>query len=124
MKRIIESNRGYYLLSKSEQYYLLSTCDQNICEKCHAFTWIVNIIYKRFDKKNFTDIQKTLCESCLKNSDFLSKNHHCPFHNTHVNEDAKICESCFDKMKEKTKELYKKEIKFHDIIIGDTYIEM
>jgi hypothetical protein len=124
MKRVIESNKGYYLLSQSTQYYLLSSCDQNICEKCYSFAWIVNIIYKRFDKKNFNNIQITLCLPCLQNSDFIAKIHHCPFHNTHVNEDAKICESCFDKMKEKTEELYKKEFIHNHIAIGDTYIEM
>jgi hypothetical protein len=71
-------------------YHLLATCDQNTCSKCHKFKWIVNITYKRFDKKNFNNIEITLCEQCIKNSEYDSKNHHCPFHNTHVLEDGKI----------------------------------
>ena len=123
MKRTIETNCGYYLLSKSDAYYLLATCDQNICSKCHQFKWIVNITYKRFDKKNFNNIEIALCDKCIKNTEYDSKNHHCPFHNTHVLEEAKICESCIDKLKLKTEELYKKVIIYKDIVMEDTFID-
>lgn len=124
MKRTIETNCGYYMLSKNDSYYLLATCDQNICSKCHTCKWIVNITYKRFDKKNFNNIEVTLCEQCIKNTEYNSKNHQCPFHNTHVLEDNKICESCFDKLKQKTVELYKKIIIYKDIVLEDTFIEI
>lgn len=125
MKRTISTNSGYYLLSQSPgQYYLLATTDQNICIRCHKFNWICNVIYKRFDKKNFNNLQISLCKKCLKESEYLSKNHHCPFHNVHVNEDGKICEYCFDKLKEKTEELYKKEIMCSNIKLENTYVDI
>lgn len=124
MKRTIETNKGLYLLSKNNDYYLYATSDQNLCDKCNHFTWITHIIYKRFNKKNFINIQIGLCNTCLKNSEHHAKYHHCPFHNTHVLEDSIICETCVDKLKEKTEELYKKEIKYNNIILQETYVEM
>ena len=100
-KRKVENYRNLWILSQTSRNYLLSVADENSCESCKKFKWIVHI------KLNNNLISQ--CLECLEKSNIICKPQNCPFSNPSAKEAIVICKPCCELLIEHTKELYESE---------------
>ena len=100
-KRKVENYKNYWFLSKTSRNYLLSIADENTCESCKKYKWLVHITL------NNTTVSR--CLDCLDESNIICKQQICPFSNTTAKETINICKPCCELLIEHTKELYESE---------------
>ena len=107
-RRQIENYKGYWIHSERDGVYLTATADENWCNKCTQYKWIINIVLR--NEKMKTNIIKTTCIDCLEknNSDdsILVKPQFCPFSNHTRTESVNICKDCCNVLIDSTSKLY------------------
>jgi hypothetical protein len=105
-KRKVENYRNLWMKSETKTTYLLTTADENLCDDCKNFKWIINIQLKVTNSKENTNTIISRCIKCMERSNIICKQQDCPFSNATKKESINICEKCCELLIEHTKVIY------------------
>jgi hypothetical protein len=109
-KRKVENYRNLWFKSQTKTTYLLTSADENNCDDCKNFKWIINIQLKISTPRETIDTIISKCQKCLEKSDIICKQQDCPFSNSTKKESINICQNCCDVLIENTKKIYEETI--------------
>jgi len=105
-KRKIENYRNLWMKSETKSTYLLTIADENWCDDCKNFKWIIHIQLKINTTRETSGSIISRCKKCLEKSNMICKQQDCPFSNPTKKESLNICDKCCDLLFESTKKLY------------------